>query len=83
MSTGLFALWTRHERPEAFRSTGVAAACLAAAHAIFWTVVQPVNTEVMEWPLDAIRPMDEAARPLGIWSRDSRRARDRPHSERW
>jgi Domain of unknown function (DUF1772) len=56
MSTSLLAWWTRRERPEAFRSTTVAAACLAAAHAIFWIVVQPVNAEVTRWPLDAIPP---------------------------
>ena len=54
ISTPLLAWWTRRERPEAFRSTAVAAACLEAAHAIFWGVVQPVNVEVMRWPLDAM-----------------------------
>jgi hypothetical protein len=34
ISTHLLAWWTRRERPEALRSTAVAAACLAAAHAI-------------------------------------------------
>ena len=56
MSTSLLAWWTRRVRPETFRSTAVAAACLAAAHAIFWRVVQPVNAEVTRWPLDAIPP---------------------------
>lgn len=54
ISTNVLAWWTRRERPEAFRSTAAAAACLAAAHAIFWGVVQPVNVEVMRWPPDAI-----------------------------
>jgi hypothetical protein len=54
ISTNLLAWRTRHEQPEAFRSTAVAAACLAAAHAIFWGVVQPVNAEVVRWPLDSI-----------------------------
>jgi hypothetical protein len=35
----------------------VAAASLAAAHAIFWSVVQPVNTEMVRWPLEVI-PQD-------------------------
>src|SRR5438067_8251433 len=34
-----------------------AAACVTAAHGIFWGVVQPVNVEMMRWPLDAI-PQD-------------------------
>src|SRR5262245_58396034 len=55
ISTNLLAWWTRRHRPEAFRRTAVAAACLTAAHGIFWSVVQPVNTEMMRWPLDAIR----------------------------
>jgi hypothetical protein len=37
----------------------VAAACLGGAHAVFWSVVQPVNVEVSRWPLDAI-PRDWA-----------------------
>jgi hypothetical protein len=53
ISTHLLAWRTRRES-EAFRSTAVAAACLAAAHAIFWAVVQPVNVEVMRWSLDTI-----------------------------
>jgi Domain of unknown function (DUF1772) len=57
ISTNLLAWLTRRERPEAFQLTAIAAACLAAAHAVFWGVVQPVNTEVVRWPLDAI-PQD-------------------------
>ena len=26
----------------------------AAAHAVFWSVVQPANVAMMRWPLDAI-----------------------------
>ena len=54
ISTTLLAWRTRRERPEPFRSTAVAASCLAAAHAIYWGVVQPVNAEVIRWPLWAI-----------------------------
>jgi hypothetical protein len=54
ISTNLFAWWTRRHRPEAFPHAAVAAACLTAAHGIFWSVVQPVNVEMMRWPLDAI-----------------------------
>jgi hypothetical protein len=36
ISAGLLAWRTRQEQPEAFRSTAIAAACLAGAHAIFW-----------------------------------------------
>ena len=35
---------------------GLAAGCLAAAHAIFWGVVQPVNTEMVRWPLEHVPP---------------------------
>jgi hypothetical protein len=57
ISTNLLAWWTRRHRPEAFRGTAVAAACLTAAHGIFWSVVQPVNVEMMRWSLDEI-PQD-------------------------
>jgi len=57
ISTNLFALWTRRHRPEAFRYAAAAAACVTAAHGIFWGVVQPVNVEMMRWPLDA-NPQD-------------------------
>jgi hypothetical protein len=53
LSTGLLA-WMRRFQPEAFQSTAVAAACLASTHAIFWSLVQPVNVEVLRWRLDAI-----------------------------
>jgi hypothetical protein len=32
----------------------MAAGCLVAAHGIFWGVVQPVNVEMVQWPLDRI-----------------------------
>jgi hypothetical protein len=57
ISTNLLVWWTRRHRPEAFRRTAVAAACLTAAHGIFWSVVQPVNVEMMRWSLDEI-PQD-------------------------
>jgi hypothetical protein len=57
ISANLLAWWARRHRPEVFRRTAIAAACLTAAHGIFWSVVQPVNVEMMRWPLDAI-PQD-------------------------
>jgi hypothetical protein len=54
LSTGALAWWTRYRRPHMSRLTAAAAGCLTAAHGIFWTVVQPVNVEMMRWPLDAI-----------------------------
>jgi hypothetical protein len=53
-STSALALWSRGRRPAAFPLTATAAGCLVAAHGIFWTVVQPVNVEMMRWRLDAI-----------------------------
>jgi hypothetical protein len=61
LSTSLLAWWTRRHRPDAFRYTAGAAACVAAAHGIFWDVVQPVNVEMTRWPLDAI-PQDWTTR---------------------
>ncbi len=52
-STAL-AWWSRTHRPRAFQLTAAAAGCLAAAHGIFWSVVNPVNIEMVKWPLDAI-----------------------------
>jgi len=60
VSTNVLA-WMQRRRPEAFPSTAVAAASLATAHGIYWAVVQPVNVEVMRWPLDAI-PRDWTSR---------------------
>lgn len=53
-ATGVLAWMVRHHRPRSFRPTAVAAGCLAAAHAIFWSVVQPANVTMMRWPLDAV-----------------------------
>jgi Domain of unknown function (DUF1772) len=58
LSTHLLVWRTRRERP---RAIALAAACLAAAHAVFWGVVQPVNVEVMRWRLDDI-PRDWTTR---------------------
>jgi hypothetical protein len=54
VATNALAWWTRRHQPQVFRYTATAAACLTAAHAIFWGVVQPVNVEMGRWPLDAI-----------------------------
>jgi Domain of unknown function (DUF1772) len=54
VSANALAWWTRRHRPDAFRWTATAAACLTAAHGIFWAVVQPVNADMVRWPLDAI-----------------------------
>jgi hypothetical protein len=61
ISTALLAWRMRRQRPEVFHAAAVAAAFLGAAHAIFWSVVQPVNVEVARWPLDAI-PQDWTTR---------------------
>jgi hypothetical protein len=53
LSTTGLAWWTRR-RPATSRWAAAAAGSLAAAHAVFWSVVQPVNVEMMRWPLDAI-----------------------------
>jgi hypothetical protein len=59
-SVGALAWWTRKRRPAAFPWTAAAAVSLAAAHGLYWGVVQPVNAEMLRWPLDAI-PGDWAA----------------------
>jgi hypothetical protein len=58
-STAALAWMVRRERRRSSRLTVAAAGCLAAAHGIFWGVVQPANVEMMRWPLDAI-PQDWA-----------------------
>ena len=52
--TGALALIDRQRHRRSFAPTAVAAGCLAAAHAVFWSVVQPANVAMMGWPLDAI-----------------------------
>jgi hypothetical protein len=54
VTSAALAWWSRTRRPRAFRLTAAAAGCLAAAHGIFWSVVNPVNIEMVKWPLDAI-----------------------------
>jgi hypothetical protein len=58
VSCTALALWsrTKRPRPRAFSLTAAAAGSLAAAHGIFWSVVNPVNIEMIKWPLDAIPP---------------------------
>jgi hypothetical protein len=46
--------WVRRRNLNAFPLTAAAAGCLTAAHGVFWGVVNPVNVEMMQWPLDAI-----------------------------
>lgn len=41
-------------RPQAFRWTLLAAACLAATHAIFWIWVVPVNAELVPLSADTL-----------------------------
>ena len=54
LSTGVLA-WLRGARhATAFAPTAVAAGSVAAAHAAFWTIVHPVNVDMIEWPLEAI-----------------------------
>jgi hypothetical protein len=53
-TTAALAWLDRTPRRRASRLTLAAAGCLAAAHGVFWSVVQPVNVEMMEWRLDAI-----------------------------
>lgn len=55
-ATASLAWWTSRHRRRAFPLTAAAAGCLAIAHGVFWSVVQPVNVEMLRWPLDAIPP---------------------------
>lgn len=60
VSTAALAWWTGRRRSEASSLTAAAAGCLAAAHGIFWSVVNPMNIKMMKWPLESI-PADWAA----------------------
>jgi hypothetical protein len=60
ISTGVNA-WTERRRPETARPAAFAAACLASTHALYWSVIQPVNVEVVRWPLEEI-PRDWTTR---------------------
>jgi hypothetical protein len=53
---------TKRQRPGAFTLIATAAGCLAAAHGIFWSVVNPMNVKMMKWPLESIPPDWAAAR---------------------
>ena len=55
LSTGILA-FLRHRGNAA---TTLAAGCVAAAHGTFWAIVNPVNVDMVTWPLDAI-PYDWA-----------------------
>jgi hypothetical protein len=59
LTTGGLAWLLGKRRSRAFQLTAAAAGCLAAAHAVFWALVAPVNKEMMSWPLDEI-PSDWA-----------------------
>jgi hypothetical protein len=54
VTTGALAWWVRKRRPEAFPSTATAAACLAAAHIVFWALESPANRTMSGWLLDRI-----------------------------
>ena len=53
-STAGLAWMAQRQRRRSSRLTVAAASCLAVAHGIFWSVVQPANIEMMRWHLDAI-----------------------------
>jgi hypothetical protein len=54
ITTGGLAWWLQKRRASAFPLTVAAAGCLAAAHAAFWTLVQPANTTMARWRLEEI-----------------------------
>src|SRR5438552_17777116 len=56
ITTGVLAFWLRVRRRNGFPLTAAAAGSLAAAHALFWALVNPANTTMSSWPLDAIPP---------------------------
>jgi hypothetical protein len=53
VATGVLA-WRLRRRKAATLAPAAAAGCLAVAHSAFWTVVNPVNVEMLRWRLDAI-----------------------------
>lgn len=65
VSTAALAWRTRKRQPAAAVCTAAAAGSLAAAHVLYWLVVQPVNIEMMRWRLDAIP--DDWARWRDRW----------------
>jgi hypothetical protein len=56
LTTAGLAWWTRKRRPAAFPATLAAGASLAAAHGVFWALVNPANRTMASWPLDQIPP---------------------------
>jgi len=58
-STAALAWMEQRQRRSSRRLTLAAAGSLAAAHGIFWAIVQPANVEMMQWRLEAI-PRDWA-----------------------
>lgn len=54
LSTGTLAWWTHQKRQPGSELTIVAAACLAAAHGVFWGLVAPANKTMANWSLQAI-----------------------------
>jgi hypothetical protein len=53
VTTGMLA-WRLRRRNTTTLAPAAAAGCLAAAHGAFWTIVNPVNVEMLRWRLDAI-----------------------------
>jgi hypothetical protein len=47
-------VWRVRENPVLFIPTLVGALSMIAAHAVFWVLVQPANTTMAAWSLDAI-----------------------------
>src|SRR5688500_1309740 len=54
VTTAALAWLDRRQHRRSSPLTLAAAGCLAVAHGVFWTVVQPVNVEMMRWSPDAI-----------------------------
>jgi len=54
LATGALAKRLREKGSPAYPMTAIAAGSVSAAHGIFWTVVNPVNVEMQQWPLDQI-----------------------------
>jgi hypothetical protein len=54
LSTAVLAWRARTRNSKTFPLTAAAAGCFAAAHATFWAFVNPVNTTMVNWPMDAI-----------------------------
>jgi hypothetical protein len=46
--------WRVRDERALFAPTLISALLMAVAHAVFWILVQPANTTMAAWPLDAI-----------------------------